>query len=135
MRFGDTDLKTKVSTNIYIAIQNNFVDRIISLWDLIPFMDACRIRKVEIRGFILREQLKMLGGNECRISTDTNFHLYLFKDIKMVAICLFLAELLQFEITSIETIADLSAIAYPHSTSILKTFLRQIYTKSKPIKF
>jgi hypothetical protein len=43
----------------------------------------------------------------------------------MAALCLFLAELLKFKITSTKTVAHLGAIASPHLASILKTFSRQ----------
>lgn len=74
-------------------------------------------------------------GTNVELVLEQTFTFIFLNDIKMVAICLFLIELLLFEITLIETAADLSAIASPQPISILKTFLRQKYSKSKPIKF
>jgi hypothetical protein len=43
----------------------------------------------------------------------------------VAALCLFLAELLKFEITSTKTVSHLGVIASPHPASILKTFSHQ----------
>lgn len=53
----------------------------------------------------------------------------------MAELCLILADLLKFEITSRETVAHLGAIASPQTVSILKTFSHQNRKITKSTKY